>query len=287
MFVFFCCPSEESERALLMRVASDYTAMFFAFPDVDKDAFFEALPGLLSQVVITAFGEVWPKSAEKFGRAFQTEVSDMIEEWLAGTISYAPLFERWRQGELAAAAAATSAAAGAGAAGGAQRSRRNPGGKAAGRPDREQLRFLRDLGLGGGPAAGAGSNPVGPGPAVRRVPFDINGVSPMVAFFMHIHGASARLRRRMHVHRSERERNTVPAGQPTFYQVVMASATSSKARGAAYGVRCEESQRERNRLSAELAAHLREESGRVAKLMRRPHLVGLTCLSAQCSLICS
>ncbi|XP_062998719.1 protein FAM227B [Elgaria multicarinata webbii] len=77
-------PDQDEQDHLFDRISDSFVALLLSTPNYIKDPFFQMYPDCLSQAVYVTFCEAFPESSRRFDDEFKDEIMDLIFQWIRG-----------------------------------------------------------------------------------------------------------------------------------------------------------------------------------------------------------
>ncbi|TPX66084.1 hypothetical protein SpCBS45565_g04730 [Spizellomyces sp. 'palustris'] len=257
MFLHFWQPKAQVDKdKLFARISQNYVHLLLNTGTKEKDDFCSLFPDVMSQAVYVSFCECFPDSIKQFDEGFQTNLCDVLSEWMNGLKPTFPT--KWKP-------------IGPTVSGNGSKSEL----KLEGQGNGQEQSFL-DAVMGKSESMhgdllkqdAVPSCPIGPGPQTHRVWFDANRNSGIVERYL---GKAER--RTLKIHRAEIIRETLLNDNPTYRQVILESLRRSRKLQRTYKLSQEEAQREKNRLLQSLNEQLTRERKRIWKILAKPEQV--------------
>ncbi|XP_060115953.1 protein FAM227B [Heteronotia binoei] len=212
-------PDQGEQDHLFDRISDSFVALLLSTPNYIKDPFFQIYPDCLSQAIYVTFCEAFPKS--RFGDEFKDELMDLIFQWMRGFKPQKFAWKKWKLGCLEKPKTHTTR-------------RDSIRLSVVSLLPKEMPKTLR-FQIGSNeevkkpaPQPQKESHYIGDGPDFHRSLFNLGGQSPLVLYYLKMHGISNTLENSRLYKITHTEICKVPPASPTYQDVIEKSKKFSK-----------------------------------------------------------
>ncbi|XP_048375706.1 protein FAM227B [Sphaerodactylus townsendi] len=214
-------PDQEQQDHLFDRISDSFVALLLSTPNYIKDPFFQMYPDCLSQAIYLTFCEAFPKS--HFGDMFKDELMDLIFQWIRG---FKPQKFAWKKWNLLCSEKPANHVTRKESVAPSFLSLSPKGGS-------KSLRFLLapdkdDSVKNETPKPVKQSHYAGDGPDFHRSHFNLGGQSPLVSYYLKMHGISNTLQNSRLYKITHTEICKEPPASPTYQDVIERSQKFTK-----------------------------------------------------------
>ncbi|XP_053129023.1 protein FAM227B isoform X3 [Hemicordylus capensis] len=88
-------PDQGEQDRLFDRISDSFVALLMSTPSYIKDYFFQMYPDCLSQAIYVTFCEAFPESSNSFEDEFKDELTDLIFQWIRGFKPQKFAWKKW------------------------------------------------------------------------------------------------------------------------------------------------------------------------------------------------
>ncbi|XP_039214679.1 protein FAM227B isoform X2 [Crotalus tigris] len=89
-------PDQEEQDHFFDRISDSYVTLLWSIPSYIKDAFLQMYPDCLSQAIYITFCEAFPQSCHRFDDQFKDELMDLIFQWIRGFKPQKFAWKNWK-----------------------------------------------------------------------------------------------------------------------------------------------------------------------------------------------
>ncbi|XP_042330732.1 protein FAM227B isoform X2 [Sceloporus undulatus] len=90
-------PDEDEQDHFFDRISDSFVALLLSTPNYIKDPFFQMYPDCLSQTIYVSFCEAFPESYRHFNDEFKEELMDLVFQWIRG---FKPRKFAWKEWKI-------------------------------------------------------------------------------------------------------------------------------------------------------------------------------------------
>ncbi|XP_067327498.1 protein FAM227B [Anolis sagrei] len=90
-------PDQDEQDHFFDRIADSFVTLLLTTPNYVKDPFFEMYPDCLSQTIYVTFCEAFPESHRHFNDEFKEELMDVVFQWIRG---FKPRKSAWKEWKI-------------------------------------------------------------------------------------------------------------------------------------------------------------------------------------------
>ncbi|XP_053221336.1 protein FAM227B isoform X2 [Podarcis raffonei] len=227
-------PDQAEQDHLFDRISDSFVALLLSTPSFIKDPFFQMYPDCLSQAIYVTFCEAFPESRLRFTDEFKEELMDLVFQWIRGFKPQKSAWKKWNLFWLEAPLTQT------------QKTdslhklsslklqnsviKTRSIGKSWSRSpiaDQPQVHFQlekeepKEVEV--TPKKKAESHYIGDGPDFQRSLFNLGGQSPLVVYYLKMHGISNTLANMRAYRINHIEICKVPPASPTYRDAIAES----------------------------------------------------------------
>ncbi|XP_077173360.1 protein FAM227B isoform X2 [Paroedura picta] len=208
-------PDQEEQDHFFDRISDSFVALLLSTPNFIKDPFFQMYPDCLSQAIYLTFYEAFPNS--HFGDEFKDELMDLIFQWIRGFKPKRFAWKKWNLWTLEKPVKHLTK----------RESIRLSVVSLFPKEKPKTLRFqiMSEENMRRGTTAQPKeeSHYVGDGPDFRRSLFNLGGQSPLVLYYLKMHGISNTLENSRLYKITHTEICKEPPASPTYQDVIQES----------------------------------------------------------------
>nr|XP_020645739.1 protein FAM227B isoform X2 [Pogona vitticeps] len=210
-------PDQEEQDHFFDRISDSFVALLLSTPNYIKDPFLQMYPDCLSQAIYLTFCEAFPESQRHFGDQFKDELMDLVFQWIRG---FKPRKYAWKEWKLWCLETTvqkdsfhTSSSHMKLLPRTLSRAKSLRFEVQKEQPSREAAKPKKE------------SHYIGSGPDFQRSLFNLGGQSPLVLYYLKMHGINNTLANSRAYRINHTEIYKIPPVSPTYTDVIKASQT--------------------------------------------------------------